>query len=664
MQSTKNTVNNKQDRNQRKPKPDYIEIGAVRYQIAAGDELGAFAVDAATGRVTVAGKLDFEARPEYELQLRATDATRGLPDGQGQARLVVRVADANDLPPAFRRTVYHAELQEEEDPSRLPIRILTVEAVDGDSGRPQDVVYSLSGPGVSPDGTGHFSIDARTGDVFLLKPVDRDPPLGRPVWRLAAFAQDEGGAGLVGHAELRVALRDVNDNAPAFLRRLYRGRVVENAPAGTIVLNVTAVDNDDPYEGLNAKITYSIEKNVVDETSGSAIFMIDSDSGEIRTAICCLDRERTPRYSIQVVATDGGGLQGTTTVSIAVKDVNDTPPEFTKDEWVVEVDETDAESLPQKPILTVTARDKDEDGAFQYAVVDDSGYGADRFALVTNSDGTGSLKIIKPLDYEDVYRNVLRFKIQVTDKRDNNATEPYHTAYSWVTVKVRDVNDNVPVFARHMTEVAVMEDAQVGTKVATFKATDRDGGGSSKISYRIGNDTDAARHFNINDNGELLIQRHLDREEIPRHKVHILAVDDGSPPKTSTATITVFVQDVNDNAPQLLRNYQPVIPENTPPSEIIEVFATDADDYSRHNGPPFLFRMDPTADDNTKSSFRIDFKKRPSSENASPAHFTHAMGKEQRHAACPTLWLWKQFGETFLCFNGSTVTAVFATCMA
>ncbi|XP_049861976.1 putative neural-cadherin 2 [Schistocerca gregaria] len=157
--------------------PGSKRAGAVRYQIVAGDELGAFAVDAASGRVTVAGKLDYEARPKYELQLRATDATGGLPDGQGQARLVVRVADANDVPPAFRSAVYHAELQEEEDPARLPIRILTVEAVDGDSGRPQDVVYSLSGPGVSPDGTGHFSIDARTGDVFLLKVSA--PPVGQ-----------------------------------------------------------------------------------------------------------------------------------------------------------------------------------------------------------------------------------------------------------------------------------------------------------------------------------------------------------------------------------------------------------------------------------------------------------------------------------------------------
>ena len=37
---------------------------------------------------------------------------------------------------------------------------------------------------------------------------------------------------------------------------------------------------------------------------------IDAASGEIRTARCCLDRESTQRYTMQVVATDGGGLKG------------------------------------------------------------------------------------------------------------------------------------------------------------------------------------------------------------------------------------------------------------------------------------------------------------------------------------------------------------------
>ena len=85
----------------------------------------------------------------------------------------------------------------------------------------------------------------------------------------------------------------------------------------------------------------------------------------------------------------------------------------------------------------------------------------------------------------------------------------------------------------------------------------------------------------------------------------ILAVDDGKPTKTSTATLTVIINDINDNPPRFLRDYRPVIPENKPPQKVIEVLATDDDDRSKSNGPPFTFRMDPTADDEIKASFEV-----------------------------------------------------------
>lgn len=75
-------------------------------------------------------------------------------------------------------------------------------------------------------------------------------------------------------------------------------------------MTMTAVDYDDPSEGTNARLIYSIEKNVIEEETGSPIFEIESETGVIKTAVCCLDRERTPDYSIQVVAMDGGGLKG------------------------------------------------------------------------------------------------------------------------------------------------------------------------------------------------------------------------------------------------------------------------------------------------------------------------------------------------------------------
>lgn len=89
-------------------------------------------------------------------------------------------------------------------------------------------------------------------------------------------------------------------------------------------------------------------------------------------------------------------LLGTGTATIKIKDINDMPPEFTKKEWQVEVDETEGDNIPETPILVVSVNDGDllETNRFSYKVIDNA-FGADKFTMVTNSDGTGSLKIAK-----------------------------------------------------------------------------------------------------------------------------------------------------------------------------------------------------------------------------------------------------------------------------
>ncbi|KYB27320.1 Neural-cadherin-like Protein [Tribolium castaneum] len=582
---------------------DHDESSRIRYEITSGNIGGAFAVKNMTGAIYVAGALDYETRKRYELRLAASDNLK-----ENYTTVVIHVKDVNDNPPVFERPTYRTQITEEDD-RNLPKSVLRVTATDGDKDRPQNIVYFLTGQGIDPDNPANskFDINRTTGEIFVLKPLDRDQPNGRPQWRFTVFAQDEGGEGLVGYADVQVNLKDINDNPPTFPQGIYLGNVTENGTAGMVVMTMTAVDYDDPSEGTNARLVYSIEKNVIEEETGSPIFEIESETGVIKTAVCCLDRERTPDYSIQVVAMDGGGLKGTGTASIRVKDINDMPPQFTKDEWFTEVDETDGTTLPEMPILTVTVHDEDETNKFQYKVLENSGYGADKFTMVRNNDGTGSLKIVQPLDYEDLLQsNGFRFRIQVNDKGEDNDNDKYHVANSWVVVKLRDINDNKPQFERPNIEVSVYENAEVGKSLETFKATDPDQGGKSKVSYAIDRISDRKRQFSINQDGTVSIQRSLDREDTPRHQVKILAIDDGIPPKTATATLTVIVQDINDNAPTFLRDYRPVLPEHVPPRKVVEILATDDDDRSKSNGPPFQFRLDPGADDIIRASFKVE----------------------------------------------------------
>ena len=61
------------------------------------------------------------------------------------------------------------------------------------------------------------------------------------------------------------------------------------------------------------------------------------------------------------------------------------------------------------------------------------------------------------------------------------------------------------------------------------------------VGYQIDRSSDKKRQLTIDQNGVVRMQRMFDREDTPRHQVKILAIDDGIPARTATATLTVVV---------------------------------------------------------------------------------------------------------------------------
>ena len=181
------------------------------------------------------------------------------------------------------------------------------------------MAYYLEGEGI--DSLNHknnkFTINSTSGEIFQLKPLDRDRPLGKPQWKLNTFAKNVQNGKTLGYAEILINLRDQNDHYPQFTQSVYLANITENATANQEVIRVEAIDNDDPDQDGNAQITYSIEQNQVDQF-GRIIFAIDPISGLITTLVCCLDRERRDNYTIRVSATDGGGLK----VSVCFRNIN------------------------------------------------------------------------------------------------------------------------------------------------------------------------------------------------------------------------------------------------------------------------------------------------------------------------------------------------------
>ncbi|KAE9548365.1 hypothetical protein FO519_008425 [Halicephalobus sp. NKZ332] len=309
-----------------------------------------FAVKTDSGVVFVKEPLDFEQQNVYHLLLTVTDGKHNT-----TTNVYLYVEDVNDNPPQFDSPIYSATIEEED--KKVPKRLFTVKATDADKDETSDrIVYRLEGQGVGD----FFTVDPVFGHIEVIKPLDRDPPNGVPVWKFIVQAVDDDGNGLIGYADVEVNLKDINDNNPIFPREMY-GNVDENREPGSegiYVMTAAATDYDDPAT-LNAQLEYSISVNK--EIDGFPVFRIDKSNGKV-FAMRRLDREKLSerQFTIEVRAMDRGipPREGAGNVTIRVLDVNDNEPYFEKSVYDAYAPET---LKPGEAVISVLALDKDNE---------------------------------------------------------------------------------------------------------------------------------------------------------------------------------------------------------------------------------------------------------------------------------------------------------------
>jgi len=95
-------------------------------------------------------------------------------------------------------------------------------------------------------------------------------------------------------------------------------------------------------------------------------------------------------------------------------------------------------------------------------------------------------------------------------------------AYTSVTLRVLDENDNDPEFVSSVHLFTVFENQTAPVTVGTILATDRDEGDNAQIIYSIDPSTDVSDSFEIDSEGILTTERELDRETTPLHNLIIL----------------------------------------------------------------------------------------------------------------------------------------------
>ncbi|XP_064451683.1 cadherin-18 isoform X3 [Mirounga angustirostris] len=401
------------------------------------------------------------------------------------------------------------------------------------------VKYILTGEGAGTI----FIIDDTTGDIHSTKSLDREQ---KTHYVLHAQAIDRRtNKPLEPESEFIIKVQDINDNAPKF--------------------------TDGPYIVTVPEM---------------------SDMGVIRTALHNMDREAREHYSVVIQAKDMagqvGGLSGSTTVNITLTDVNDNPPRFPQKHYQLYVPES---AQVGSAVGKIKANDADtgSNADMTYSIINGDGIGI--FSISTDKETReGILSLKKPLNYEKKKSYTLTIEGANThlDFRFSHLG-PFKDA-TMLKIIVGDV-DEPPLFSMPSYVMEVYENAKIGTVVGTVLAQDPDSA-NSLVRYFIDYSAEDDRCFNIDANtGTIRTTKVLDREETSWYNITVAASENDNPGLLSHVTVGIRVLDVNDNPPELAREYDIVVCENSKPGQVIHtISATDKDDFA--NGPRFNYFLD------------------------------------------------------------------------
>ncbi|CAK7321304.1 Protocadherin alpha-10 [Vulpes lagopus] len=409
-----------------------------------------------------------------------------------------------------------------------------------------------------------LEVNLQNGILFVNSRIDREELCGRSAECSIHLEVIVDRPLQVFHVEVEV--KDINDNAPIFSVSEQKLSIPESRLLDSRFPLEGASDAD---VGENAVLTYRLSPN--------EFFILDiinkKDKGKFPVLVLgkMLDREENPQLQLLLTATDGGKPEytGSVTLLILVLDANDNAPIFDRSVYEVKMYENSAN---QTLVIWLNASDADE-GINKEMIYSFS-------ALVSPSirrkflmnEKTGEIRVNDAIDFED--SNTYEIHVDVTDRGN-----PPMVSHCTVLVEVLDENDNPPEVVITSLALPVQEDAQVGTVIALISVSDRDSGANGQVTCSLTPQVPFKLVSTFKNYYSLVLDSALDRESVANYALVVTARDGGSPSLSATASVSVEVADVNDNAPAFAQpEYTVFVKENNPPGcHIFTVSARDAD---------------------------------------------------------------------------------------
>ncbi len=505
--------------------------------------------------------------PSYQLNISAFDGKL-----YGYTIVVAEVQVNNDNSPVFNQSIYSPSIAE----NRANQVVTRVFATDADQGRNGEITYSISSTLTV------FEINSMSGEITTTSSVDREM---NPSFTFTVVARDRGGR--TGLAEVRVTIEDENDNSPEYTVTSYVGYVVEGSPSGTVVTSLSATDTD---SGENGRITYDF-LNIDDQFP----FSLD-DNGVVSVGPFSPSFETQNLYSVLVRARDNGDPARTASVmanvTINVEEAVNSAPVLTNIFPVSIREDASISDLVVQLTLTNTScfdpdLNNDPDPRFFFPPLSENEIR--RFQI----SQSGAITVSQPLVVET---HVLIVTIRCLSMNFIHL----------ITIEVVDVNSppmfiyadtNEQLIEANSYELTIREDVEPHTPLAitaidnfgqeargqsSVRAQDLDEGVNGTFSFMLddNNGENDNELFRIDPSGgQITVITFLDYDTLPRTYSFLVRVIDGGTPSLSTSvSIGVTLEDVNDLPPE----FEPVtaveVPEDSPPGEVVyTIRVTDGD---------------------------------------------------------------------------------------
>ncbi|KAG5670886.1 hypothetical protein PVAND_001118 [Polypedilum vanderplanki] len=417
-----------------------------------------------------------------------------------------------------------------------------------------------------------FSLSGKT--LKLLKPLDRDKDnLSHIVFQISCTVLKTRRNRNI---PIIVRVSDVNDNPPVFVNTPYETTVPESTPIGTTIFrNILAQDKDAGVNGLVEYFLIDSPKNLLHSNDtanvadGNGVFAISYPHQGQVTVAKALDYERIQRYYLTIVASDRSRnanerLSATTVLTVNIADSDDLDPSFIyrgcvnldgaclNPEYSATVPSGQLQGVLNIHPERIQAIDLDQISApIKYSFI--SGVPESYKDYFEIDEQTGIVKQKKLVDNSVTAR---QFDITI---QAEEVTEAKRSTTARLTINVKPVDSFPPVIHASASEGFVDENSPKGTKVLDSKGnpiklttTDADipeDGEQLMYTYEL-----TTPSFIISNDGILLVnEAGLDRDapNLSKLRFQVVAREVKGNAASSPLSITVNLNDINDNSPKL-----------------------------------------------------------------------------------------------------------------